>query len=132
MRKIIFLFLVFVSLLWGCSNKQTKSESTSEDNVQVEEKSAVEEEFEEAKNCDEFIAQYEEWTDDYVKFLEKYKKNPMDSKLMNQYLELSQKGANWMMQWNSSLAVCAAEEKYQKRFDEISERIEKKIEELGF
>ena len=131
MRKIIFLFLASVFLFWGCSNKPEKNESTSEDNVRVEEKSGMEGEFKEAKNCDEFIEQYEEWTDNYLEFLERYMKNPMDSKLMNQYVELSQRGADWLMQWNSSLVVCSTKDKYQKRFDEISEKVEKKMKELG-
>ena len=37
----------------------------------------------------------------------------------------------WMEQWSGKLAVCASKDKYEKRFNEISERAEKKMKELG-
>jgi hypothetical protein len=61
----------------------------------------------------------------------KYMKKPMDPKLMEQYMQVAQEGMNWVTQWNSKLYYCASKEKYQKRFDEISEKAEKKLKELG-
>ncbi len=75
--------------------------------------------------------QYEKWMDNYLVMLEKYMKNPMDAKLMEEYMKLAQESMNWMNQWNGKLAVCASKEKYEKRFNEISERAEKKMKELG-
>ncbi|MCD4664300.1 MAG: hypothetical protein K8R68_03445, partial [Bacteroidales bacterium] len=74
---------------------------------------------------------YEEWSDDYIELLEKYMKNPMDATLSQKFMEQAEKAAFWMNQWNSKLIYCASHEKYQKRFDEISEKTEKKLKELG-
>ena len=69
--------------------------------------------------------------DNYLAMLDKYMKNPMDTKLMEEYMKLAQESMSWMSQWNGKLAVCASKEKYEKRFNEISERAEKKMKELG-
>jgi len=55
----------------------------------------------------------------------------MDATLSSEYMKLAQEGMNWMTQWNSKLYYCASKEKYQKRFDEISEKAEKKLKEMG-
>lgn len=116
-------------LLTSCNNKQSKNES--ENPSEEITKSAEDTDFEEAKNCDEFIDQYEKWMDDYIVLLDKYMKNPMDPKLMEQYMKVAQESMNWMNQWNSKLIYCSSKDKYQKRFDEISEKADKKLKELG-
>ena len=87
--------------------------------------------FREAKDCDEFIDQYEKWMDDYIVLIEKYMKNPMDATLSQEYIKVAQEGVGWMTQWSSNLAYCAAKDKYQKRFDEITEKAEEKLKEMG-
>ncbi|MCK5171210.1 MAG: hypothetical protein KAQ75_15130, partial [Bacteroidales bacterium] len=80
---------------------------------------------------DEFIDQYEKWMDDYIKMIDKYIKNPTDATLLNEYMKLAQEGMTWMNQWNGKLSYCASKEKYQERFDEITEKAEKKLKEMG-
>lgn len=77
------------------------------------------EEFGKAKDCNEFIDQYEKWMDDYIELIDKYIKNPMDAVLSSEYMKVAQESMNWMAQWNNKLYDCASKEKYQKRFDEI-------------
>ncbi len=122
-KKLICLFLIIAAFV-ACNNKSSKDESA----VKTEENQTK---TGDAKNCDEFIDQYEEWMDNYLEFLEKYIKNPMDSELASDYMKLAQEGMVWMNQWNTKLYACASKEKYQKRFDEITEKADKKMEELG-
>lgn len=129
MKTLILIIFCTVVVFTSCNNK--KSEKTNEESIENQTKSVDGTDFKEAKNCDEFIDQYEKWMDDYVKMLEKYMKNPMDSKLMEEYMKLAQESMNWMNQWNGKLAVCASKEKYEKRFNDITERAEKKMKELG-
>ena len=63
--------------------------------------------------------------------MSKYMKNPMDAALSEEYMKLAQEGMSWMNQWNSKLIYCASVDKYEKRFEEISEKAEKKLEEMG-
>ncbi|WP_319479380.1 DUF6591 domain-containing protein [uncultured Draconibacterium sp.] len=129
MTKLTF-FLLCISFLMACGqSKNTKKEA--QELLQEMSETTQTPTPEEAKNCEEFIDQYEKWTDDYVKLMEKYQKNPMDAELMNKYMQLAQEGSNWLLQWNGKLAMCASHEKYQKRFDEISEKMDKKMKELG-
>ncbi len=117
-------------LFMSCGNNQSKDKS---DNISTElsDEKTDSKEIGEAKDCDEFIDQYEKWMDDYIKMIDKYMKNPTDATLLNEYMKLAQEGSNWMTQWNSKLYYCASKEKYQKRFNEITEKAEKKLKELG-
>lgn len=130
MKFFIPILFLTALLFTSCSNKQSKEESTK-DSDPISEESLENNDLEEAKNCDEFIDQYEEWMDDYVELIEKYMKNPMDAALSEEYMKLAQEGMNWMNQWNSKLLYCASMEKYEKRFEEISDKAEKKLEEMG-
>ena len=123
-----FLSIIFCSaiLLTSCGNNQSKNESEESSS-----KSTESGDFKEAKNCDEFIAQYEKWMDDYVVLIDKFMKNPSDADLMNEYMKVAEESMSWMNQWNSNLALCASQEKYEKRFDEITEKAEKKLKEMG-
>ncbi len=129
MKKLIYLSIISLFVLASCGGNNEKKNNQKEAESALE-KSLEAEEFDKAKDCDEFIDQYEKWTDDYVALLEKYMKNPMDAELMQEYMEVSQEALSWLEQW-TNLAACASNDKYQKRFDEISEKADKKMEELG-
>lgn len=124
-------FLVTTTMIFtSCGGGQSAADKIEELNEAVGE--AIENsEFEEAKDCDEFIDQYEKWMDDYIKIIDKYMNNPMDATTAEEFQKVALEGINWMTQWSSNLAFCAAEEKYQKRFDEITNKAEKKLEEMG-
>lgn len=130
MRTFLSILLLIGFLLSSCGSRQTKDESDK-----IPAKSSVDEfesvNNEEIKDCEEFIDQYEKWMDNYIKMIDKYLKNPTDAVLLSEYLKLSQEASEWMSQWNSKLYYCASKEKYQKRFNEISEIAEKKLRELG-
>lgn len=128
--KAFVSILFFTAMLFSsCGTSQSK-ESKIETDLSTDQSEETSD-FKEAKNCDEFIDQYEEWTDDYIKLLESYMKNPMDAALSQKFMEQGEKAAFWMNQWTSKLVSCASQDKYQKRFDEISEKVEKKLKEMG-
>ncbi len=129
MKTYILIIFCSALLFTSCGNKESKNEKQEPAEEIV--KSDDDSDFKEAKNCDEFIDQYEEWMDNYLVLLEKYMKNPMDSKLMEDYMKLAEESMFWLEQWSGKLAVCASKDKYEKRFDEITERAEKKMKELG-
>lgn len=86
---------------------------------------------EEMRDCDDYLERYEKWMADYIVLLEKYMKNPMDASLAGKFMELAQESSKWMNEWTTTLAFCASSEKYEKRFNEISEKAEKRMKELG-
>lgn len=128
MKKYISIVILASLLFSACSNNQSKDDSKKE-NTELEEK--TDSNIGEAKDCDEFIDQYEKWMDDYIKVIEKYMKNPTEATQASEYMNLTQEGIAWMNQWNGKLYYCASRDKYQKRFDEIAEKAEKKLKELG-
>ena len=131
MKTFLSILFFTTMLLTSCGNSQSKEEKEKNKTDLLIDQSEETNDLEEAKNCDEFIDQYEKWTDDYIKLLDSYIKNPMDATLLQKFMEQGQKASFWMNQWNGKLASCASQDKYQKRFDEISEKVEKKLKELG-
>ena len=130
MKTFVSIIFCFAMLLTSCSNNQSKKESAS-DTDELTTKSLKSDEFKGAKDCDEFIDQYEKWMNDYIKLIEKYMKNPMDAVLMEEYMKVAQESSEWMSQWTSKLAYCSSKKKYEKRFNEITEKAEKQLEKLG-
>jgi len=133
MKTLIPIIFCVSLILTACGGKQ----SATEENEKADRKTELsEEELEStdvdvAKDCDDFIDQYEKWMDTYLEFLEKYMKNPMDATLSEKYMELASESIEWTNQWGAKIIICGSQEKYEKRFNEISERAEKKLEELG-
>jgi hypothetical protein len=131
MKTLIPIIFCISLLLTACGGKQSADQEKTDNNSELSEEDIESAEFEEAKNCDEFIDNYEKWMDAYIEFIEKYMKNPMDATLSEEYMELAQESINWTSEWSTKLVFCATQEKYEKRFEEISERAEKKLKEMG-
>ena len=132
MKTIISLFL-FTSLIFvSCGNNPSNDKEEPTNALeQSSAESASSSDLENPNSCEEYLDQYEKWTEDYFKLVEKYMKNPMDASLSGEFMKQAQEGSLWLERWSSELADCASNEKYQKRYDEISEKVEKKLEELG-
>ncbi|MGE0018947.1 MAG: DUF6591 domain-containing protein [Draconibacterium sp.] len=133
MKKLFPLMFVVLMLVWSCGNKQPKTEAAGE-TEEVENALEKEAEFSptgKAKDCDEFVDQYEKWMDNYLVLMEKYMKNPMDQEMLQQFAKVQTEAMEWISQWQGAMVLCANDEKYEKRFNEISEKAEKKMKELG-
>ena len=133
MKTLAPIIFCISLLLIACGSKKSADEEKekTENKDELSEEDVESTEFEEAKNCDEFIDNYEKWMDAYLEFIEKYTKNPMDATLSEEYMKLVQESTNWTTEWSTKLVFCASQEKYEKRYEEISERAEKKLKELG-
>ncbi len=133
MKKLFPLMIVVLMFAWSCGNKQPKTEPAGE-TEEIE--NALEKEAEitpadKAKNCDEFVDKYEKWMDNYLVLMEKYMKNPMNQEMLQQFAKVQTEAMEWVSQWQGAMVLCANDEKYEKRFNEISEKAEKKMKELG-
>jgi hypothetical protein len=133
MKKLFPLMIVVLMFAWSCGNKQPKTEPAGE-TEEIE--NALEKEAEitpadKAKNCDEFVDKYEKWMDNYLVLMEKYMKNPMNQEMLQQFAKVQTEATEWVSQWQGAMVLCANDEKYKKRFNEISEKAEKKMKELG-
>jgi hypothetical protein len=131
--KNVIPIIFFIALLFSaCGGKQTtRDEEKTDTKDELSEEDIESTDFEAAKDCDEFIDQYEKWMDNYLEFLEEYMKNPLDATLSEKYMKLANESIEWTNQWGAKIMICGSQEKYEKRFNEIGERAEKKLEELG-
>ena len=73
---------------------------------------------------------YEEWIDEYLVIIDSYFKDPSNEEIATKYMELMTEGMSWSTKW-IALVDCADDEEYEKRFEEISKKVEKKLGELG-
>ncbi len=119
MRKHLYLFAILgMFAVYACSSGSEKgSESKQEKSESI-------------KDCDDFLAHYEEWVDDYIKVIDDYMNNPGDEANAARYMELVQEAMQWSTKW-VTLVECADDEKYEKRFEEISKEVEEKLKEIG-
>jgi hypothetical protein len=51
--------------------------------------------------------------------------------MLQQFAKVQTEAMEWVSQWQGAMVLCANDEKYEKRFNEISEKAEKKMKELG-
>ena len=122
MKKLTYLILILSVLGFAsCGTSGTKKENSAQ---KEEEKS------DEIMNCDDFLANYEEWIDEYLIVIENYVKDPVNETLAEQFMELMQEGMEWSTRW-LALADCADNNEYEQKFEEISKKVEDKLKELG-
>lgn len=129
MKKIFYAFVVLSFTMFSCGGSAEQTEESSDEAVNIEE-SDVAADDDVAKTCDEFLDNYEKWTDDYLEILEAYVKDPTNLEIGEEYAELSKSIATWYSEWGNYIA-CAQKEEYQKRFEAIGDKIDKKTQELG-
>ncbi|MBN2165052.1 MAG: hypothetical protein JW717_02125 [Marinilabiliaceae bacterium] len=128
MNRLVGIFFILSLIMFSCGGNKTDQKGSEEITTEAQDESSS---LEKAKDCDEFIDQYEKWMDNYLILVEKYMKNPMDQVLSQEYLKLAQEASNWAQQWSTGFAMCAANEKYEERFEAIAQKAEKKMKELG-
>jgi len=131
MKKLFYAFIMLSFFLFSCGGSSEQATDDGEEAVQTEESDDASDGGDLAiKDCDDFLDKYDEWTDDYLKVLKAYFEDPTNLVISEEYRELTESMTTWYTDW-TSYAQCAAQEKYQKRFDEIGEKIDKGLEEIG-
>lgn len=121
MKKILYLITIIgLFSLYSCGSSSNEKQNNNESKLSSET----------IKNCDDFLAEYEEWVDDYVQVLDSYFNNPSDPEIATKYMELMKEAIHWSTEW-TALVECADDEKYEKRFEEISKEVEDKLQEIG-
>ena len=123
MKKLFYAFVVLSFTMFSCGGSVEQTEESSDEAVTTEQSDV-------AKSCDEFLDDYEKWTDDYLEILEAYVNDPTNLEISEEYAELAQSAMTWYNEWTNYIA-CAQQEEYQKRFEAIADKIDKKTQELG-
>lgn len=134
MKTKLFFYLLIVIFLTACGGNRNQGKESEE--VLNDLEKSLEDSFESLddtqtfKNCDDFLKNYEEWNITYIEVLDQYVKKPTDAELINKYKQLLEEASAWAMDW-SDLVKCSSQEKYQKRYEEITNKTQEKLEELG-
>ena len=136
MKNLIYFIAISVFFFSSCCTDGSKSDSdgsTTGEEAIVTEEIIVDENVDTEEtvitSCDEFLDEYEAWITDYLDLLEMFKNNPTDPALSQKYMKVTQEASTWTQKW-IKFAECGEKEEYQQRFDEISEMVDEKMEEL--
>ncbi|WP_420400647.1 hypothetical protein [Flagellimonas sp.] len=132
MKKMIAILSCLLLMGLSCK-KKTDSEESKSDTIEVGDSHSDSSDSAEAiKDCDDFLASYEEWTDDYLEFLGKYKDNPAAALSDKQYSEMLMRASSWSSDWVAIATSCAGNPRYESRFSEISDNMDEKLKDMGF
>ena len=127
MKKIITVFvsISFVSFLMiSCSGSSSKE--VVPNNKEEVSSSVVEEKSSDGNgDCDKFIKDYEEFVNNYIVVLKKFKENPSDMTIITQYSEMAAKAANM-----ETDAKDCTDPKYITKVSELVTRLSKAVSEL--
>lgn len=88
--------------------------------------------FEKIQDCDDFLEQYEDWTKEYARFMEKYKDNPGQAYGDQEFIKMLSSATTWTTEWATIVSSCAVNPFYEKRMKEITQNMDDKMKELGF
>jgi hypothetical protein len=131
MKKYYYLFLMLGFFLFSCGGNTEQQTEDSDEAVTTEEVGDMTEAGDQAiKDCDDFLDKYDQWTDDYLKVVESWMKDPTNVALTQEYTKLAEELSTWGTDW-TNYVECASREAYQKRFQEISDKVEQGLEKLG-
>ena len=70
-------------------------------------------------DCDEFLSGYEQFMDNYISILKKYKNNPTDASILSEYTSIMAEAS----EWSSKTSDCATDPKFASKFTAIQLKI---------
>lgn len=129
---LLAMFLILGNL--ACKEKQKTEEAEEEITIDMSSEDAAKSEFvneEKSGDCDDFIDDYERWMEEYVAMLGEYKDNPMGLVASEEYTSMSMEMMNWSSKWSQLAMDCASNPEYEKRINEIQEKVDKEMKALG-
>lgn len=144
MKKVLYNFGFFLILFTlSCSNNTPSDDSSINQNEDIYEE-IIESESDESpsndilinaesiskQSCDDFIKNYEEFSERYLKVYKRYVNNPTDGALNKDYYELAQVYSEWLQSVPAVVIKCAEDQNFQTKMEAISKRIKAESEKL--
>ena len=131
MKKTFYVLIMLSFFLFSCGGSSEQATDQNDEAVKTEQSDEVTDVDDQTiKDCDDFLDKYDQWTDDYLEVVEAYTKDPTNIEISQDFMALSESMENWYLQW-TDYAECASSEKYEERWQKISDKVDNKLEELG-
>lgn len=70
-------------------------------------------------DCEAFLKGYEKFADDYVAIMKKYKENPSDASILQDYTRIMSDAADW----SSQAGTCAADAEFASRIAAVQQKV---------
>ncbi len=133
MKKLLsLLFVASLVIFYSCGGGKSSDRDESSGKSSTEAKSLKKSKTGDdlISTCEDFLDSYEEWVDLYIEAIKEYRENPYDKDKMTKYMQAMTEASVWTQDW-VKLHTCAMQEKYQKRFEEIADRANRELKEMG-
>ena len=83
-----------IEILYGKSSEKEKTNDSSKNDETTKETTSTQSSTDE-KQWKQFLEDYEDWIDDYIKIVKKYSENPTDVSILSDYTEMITELAEW-------------------------------------
>ncbi len=125
MKNILFFASLF--FLVSCGNNPGRSQNDTNDSegIETEQESTISA----TAGCDEFLDDYENWVNEVVEVLNKAKEDPSNEQNTQKVTEATMKLQEWSQKW-IQLYDCAGNEKFEKRMEELQEKVEQALQDF--
>lgn len=120
MKNFIPIAIVIL-ISFGCGKQQSEAPSDAAGSVeQIENLSDDGSQPESTSDdpCDQFLTEYENWTNRYLETIRQYKQNPTDMSLVQKFTDM----ANETAQWSERAPQCT-EQRHLDRIEAITQRL---------
>ena len=114
----ILLSVTLIFLFVGCAGDKISSDENTDVGIVTET----------AQEWKKFLKEYESWVDTYISVLEKYSKNPTDSSVSMDYMNMTKDMSKWQTkadEFTKELSAASAQElaEYSKELARIAAKI---------
>lgn len=125
MKKLIYLLLLSGVFVFSACKSDGKKDTTKDDATEetADQKSGT------GNACDDYLADYSVWVEDYLKFLGEMKNNPGDLTLASKAMEWAEDAMKWADDYNK-LVDCMSDVEFTTKYMKIVEKINKASAEL--
>ena len=98
------------------------SESNSGSEAKTSEDSKSEDKTSSNNKCDQFLADYEAFINDYLEMAKKLKENPQDMSVMTEYSQMTAKASKWA----ADAKDCSADAAFAAKYAQLAARMAQK------
>ena len=132
-RVIITIVCIALFSFTACKEKPKSQEDEQQITIEMSEGEEASSELggkEVSGDCEDFIDDYEAWMEQYIALLGKYKEDPVALATSPEYTEMTMEMMVWSSKWRELTIDCAGNPEYEKRIEEIQEKLDKELEAL--
>jgi hypothetical protein len=123
MRSNLLLALPLCLIFLSTSCKSNKEQSTPPQDTSTTTNNSSSASGSSNSSCDDFLNEYEQFTNDYLNAVRQYSNDPTNASLLSAVTDYSQKTQTWVSRWTTISQDCASDPSFAQKYLDITNRI---------